>query len=130
MTTEHDGRPPWLRDDGRQAAAAKHRYAIPPVPAALKGISDTKPLDEEKADRLFREFMTVVDEADGTEGLEELRLQVLDTMTANRISSLQAVRLIAAIIRRIEGGDHVARRIMPDGTDRPLGLGGEYGSNP
>jgi hypothetical protein len=41
-------------------------------------------------------------------------------MTANRLSMLQASKLIALVLRKIEGTGHEMRRIMPDGTDVPV----------
>jgi 2-methylcitrate dehydratase PrpD len=77
-------------------------------------------LDAEKASRLVTEFTAVVHDTAEPDQLESLRIRILDTMTANRLSMLQASRLIALVLRKIEGTEFECRRIMPDGTDAPI----------
>ena len=112
-----DNRPEWMKEAGLRPVFPKDRYVIPPAPTGLR---IERELDPEKASRLVTEFTAVIADTVEPDQLESLRIRILDTMTANRLSMLQASRLIARVLQKIEGTDYEMRRIMPDGTDVPV----------
>jgi hypothetical protein len=112
-----DNRPEWMKEAGLRPVFPKDRYVIPPAPAGLRIEAELDPL---KAARLVTEFTALIADTTEPDQLEALRIRLLDTMTANRLSMLQASRLIALVLRKIEGTGHEMRRIMPDGTDVPV----------
>jgi hypothetical protein len=112
-----DDRPEWMKELGLSPRFPKDRYVIPPPPAGLRIESE---LDPVKAARLVTEFTALIADTTEPDQLEALRIRLLDTMTANRLSMLQASKLVALVLRKIEGTAHEMRRIMPDGTDVPV----------
>jgi hypothetical protein len=106
-----------MKEAGLRPRFPVDRYVIPPPPAGLRIEAE---LDEAKAARLVTEFTALIADTTEPDQLEALRIRLLDTMTANRLSMLQASKLIALVLRKIEGTGHEMRRIMPDGTDVPV----------
>ena len=112
-----DDRPEWMKEAGLRPRFPKDRYVIPRPPAGLRIEAE---LDEAKAARLATEFAAVVADTTEPDQLEALRIRLLDTVNANRLSMVQASRLVALVLRKMEGTGHEMRRIMPDGTDVPV----------
>lgn len=102
----------WMKDAGLRAKPAVDTFPVPPIPAGLKV---ERHLDEAKALRLVTDFGAAIEAEDDRGGLEWLMGQVLNTMTANRITSLQAHRLVSQIVRKVNGGGHRACRVTRDG---------------
>ncbi len=119
-----DDRPEGMRDAGLRPRLPVGRYDVPPTPPGLRV---EREFDQAKADRLVADFEKAIGDAAEPSHLEALRIRLLDAMTANRISSLQASRLIAAVLRRLEGTDHELRRISPDGADAPFSFSRKAG---
>ena len=112
-----DDRPDWMKEAGLRPRFPVDRYVIPPPPDGLRIEAD---LDPAKAARLVTEFTALIADTTEPAQLEALRIRLLDTMTANRLSMLQASKLIALVLRKIEGTGYEMRRILPDGTDVPV----------
>ncbi len=109
-----DNRPEWMRELGLSPRIPGDRYVIPRAPSGLRIEPE---LDPEKAGRLGTEFTTVIEDTIDPDDLEALRIRILDTMTAERLSMIQASRLIALVLRKIEGTGYELRRVLSDGTD-------------
>jgi hypothetical protein len=113
-------RPEWMKDLGLWP-----RFPMPQIKGAAKVERHLEPRASEK---LVADYQAVTNDTQGREALDQLRGMILDAMTANRITPWQASRLITEILLKIEGKEAVGmRRIMPDGTDEPLRIGGSHG---
>lgn len=102
----------WLKESGLRAKPAVDPFPVPPIPPGLKV---ERHLDEGKAARLVTDFEVAIEHEDTRDGLAWLMGKVLDSMTANRLSSRQAFRLVAAVVRKVNGGGHRACKITPAG---------------
>jgi hypothetical protein len=111
-----DDRPEWLRELGKWPVLPKQRYPVPPIKGSIRV---EKTFDADSAAGLVKDYEAAISSVADADEAEELRGMILDAMTANRISPVQAVRLITSVILKIEGGTG-SRRILPDGTDAPL----------
>ena len=112
-----DDRPEWMKEAGLRPRFPVDRYVIPPPPAGLRIEAE---LDPVKAARLVTDFTAVIADTAEPDQLESLRIRLLDAVAGNRLSILQASKLVALVLRKIEGTGHEMRRILPDGTDVPV----------
>jgi hypothetical protein len=95
-----DNQPQWLNEIGRRAQV---RVTGRPVPPISGSVSVAKELDEKAAAVLEQDFRTVIDQCDERDEVD-VNGRILDAMTANRLSSKQAVRLLRALFKKIDGG--------------------------
>lgn len=106
--------PQWLQDIGRRARPHETGRPVPPISGS---ITVQKELDATEAARLDQDFRTVI-ESCGPEDEYDLNGRILDAMTANRISSRQAMTLLGALFAKFDGG-HGMCRIDADGKPVP-----------
>lgn len=110
-----DDVPQWLQEIGRRAAAHDSGRPVPHIP---HGLARAKELDEAAALRLEQDYRVVLDTC--TEDDEpQLNAQILDAMTANRLSSKQAYVLLSALFRKFSGSQGISR-IDAEGNAQPL----------
>lgn len=109
-----DELPRWLTEIGRRPVP--HNSGRP-VPQISGSITVQKELDPTESARLEQDFRTVIDSC-CHEDEYELNGRILDAMTANRISSRQAMVLLGALFAKFDGGEGMSR-IDSDGNAVP-----------
>lgn len=105
----------WLQDIGRRAKPHETGRPVPPISGA---ITVQKDLDTNAAARLEQDFRTVI-ESCGPEDEYDLNGRILDAMTANRLSSRQAMNLLGSLFAKFDGGPGM-NRIDADGNPVPF----------
>jgi len=107
--------PQWLQEIGRTPKPHNSGRPVPPTAGSIKREQE---LDEPAAARLESDFRLVIESC--TEDQEQaVNGQVLDAMAGNRLSSLQAYRLLSSLFRRFDGCQGISR-IDSEGNPQPL----------
>lgn len=113
MSTEE--LPKWLQEIGR---SPRPQSAGRPVPAIPHGMKREPELDEHAAAKLERDYRFVI-ESCSQEEEQQLNAKMLDAMTANRLSSKQALQLLRSLFAKFDGGIGMCR-IDAEGNPQPL----------
>lgn len=107
--------PQWLREIGRRP---KPHESGRPIPSMPDGLRREKEVDEAAASKLEKDFRFVIETCDKADE-HQVNARILDAMTANRLRSDQAYRLLSALFRRFDNC-HGISRIDADGNPQPL----------
>lgn len=106
--------PQWLQDIGRSPSKHQLGRQVPPI---SRSITVQRELDAKESSRLDQDFRTVI-ELCTQEDEYELNGRILDAMTANRISSRQAMNLLGELFAKLDGGPGM-NRIDSEGNPIP-----------
>lgn len=106
---------PWLQEIGRRPMPHNAGRPVPPIPHGLKR---DKELDARAAGKLEQDFRFVIETCNEADE-PQVRGQILDAMTGNRLASDQAYRLLSAMLRRFDKCQGISR-IDADGNPQPL----------
>lgn len=107
--------PQWLREIGRRPKPHDSGRATPPVPHGLRRENE---VDEAAASKLEKDFRFVIETCDKADE-QQVNARILDAMTANRLRSDQAYRLLSALFRRFDNCQGISR-IDSNGNPQPL----------
>lgn len=97
-----DNTPKWLVEIGRRGQQRVTGRPVPPMPPDLQH-AKVKSVDPVESVTLEKDFRSLIDEC-GEEQEYELNGRILDAMSENRLTSKQAVRLLRALFKKIDGG--------------------------
>lgn len=106
--------PNWLQEIGRRPRPHDTGRPVPPISGS---VTVQKELDDNAAARLEQDFRSVIDSCQPDDE-HELNGRILDAMTANRITSRQALGLLRALFAKFDGGLGMSR-IDADGNPQP-----------
>lgn len=107
--------PQWLQEIGRRPRPRETGRPVPPISGS---VAVQKELDANAAARLEQDFRAVIDSCQ-PEDEYDLNGRILDAMTANRITSRQALGLLGALFAKFDGGPGMSR-IDADGNPQPF----------
>jgi len=107
--------PQWLQEIGRTPKPHNCGRPVPPTSGAIR---KEQTLDDRAAGLLEQDFRAVI-ESCSQDQEAEINGQVLDAMAGNRLSSLQAYRLLSSLFRRFDGCQGISR-IDVEGNPQPL----------
>jgi hypothetical protein len=110
----NDDLPQWLQEIGRRPRPHNTGRPVPPISGS---ITVQKELDQNAATRLEQDFRVVI-ESCGPEDEYDLNQRILDAMTANRLSSRQAMNLLSSLFSKFDGGPGL-NRIDANGNPVP-----------
>jgi hypothetical protein len=97
--------PQWLIDIGRRPATRTTGRPVPPISGSVKVAAE---LDEDAAAKLEKDFRIAIDLC-GPEDEPDINGRILDAMTGNRISSVQAHRLLCALFSKFDKRGRLSR---------------------
>jgi len=109
-------RPAWMTELKRQARPHQTGRPTPPM---RRGLEVHKEVDADASVQYAADLAVLVADIDLKQA-DEVEARILDSMTANRITSKQAMRVLSALYRRITPGPGLSRIVSATGDAEPV----------
>jgi hypothetical protein len=103
-----DAAPEWMIAEKVSPKQKPVGRPVPPIPPHLKGASMTKPVDAASAARIESDFSDLIQASSAADEFD-IHSRILDCMDENRISPVQANRLLKSLFHLVDGGPGMLR---------------------